>query len=165
MSLPQDTANLPTNGHARPASLSSNLTLFWRVFVPVFGTVFFTGMLIVLWVTADDDLYLPYSIWWPRAIISTIWLGWLVYVKTMLWPLLRLDADDAYLYATNYWVTVRYPWTDVARVEEIKKLGRRFAVLHLKAPGRFGQSLRFLPGSRYRQWMHENDKDHLLTEN
>jgi hypothetical protein len=163
--VPQDTANIPTNGHGRLASLSSNLTLFWRVFVPVFGTVFFTGLLVALWVTTDDDLYLSYPIWWPRVAVSAIWIGWLLYAKTMLWPLKRVDADDAHLYVTNYWVTVRYPWTDVERLDEVKKLGRRFALIQLKAAGRFGQSILFLPGSRYREWMQENKKEDLLGEN
>ncbi len=163
--VPQDTAQIPTNGHARPANLSSNMTLFWRVFLPVFGTVFFTGLLVALWVTTEEDLYLPYSVWWPRGIALALWLGWLYYVRAMLWPLKRIDADDAHLYVTNYWVTVRYPWTDVERLEEVKKVGRRFVLLHLKAPGRFGQVIRFLPGSRYQEWMQEHEKGHLLAEN
>ncbi|MBK9335368.1 MAG: hypothetical protein IPM98_01790 [Lewinellaceae bacterium] len=163
--IPQDTARIPTNGHSRPANLSSSMTLFWRVFLPVFGTVFFTGLLVALWVTTEEDLYLSYPIWWLRTIVLTIWLVWLFFARTTLWPLKRVDADDAHLYVTNYWLTVRYPWTDVERMDETKKMGRRIAQLHLKAPGRFGQVIKFLPGSRYREWMQEHEKGYLLGEN
>ncbi|MFN0014785.1 MAG: hypothetical protein ACKVU2_09585 [Saprospiraceae bacterium] len=161
----QDTANIPTNGHTRPANLSSNMTLFWRVFLPVFGSVFFTGLMFALWITTEEDLYLPYSVWWPRAIVMAIWAVWLLFVYIMLCPLKRIDADDAYLYVTNYWVTVRYPWTDVERFEDVKKMGRRFVLLRLKAPGRFGQVIRFMPGSRFEEWMEENGKKVFVAEN
>ncbi|MEQ1744083.1 MAG: hypothetical protein ABMA02_01545 [Saprospiraceae bacterium] len=163
--IPQNTAKIVTNGHTRPTNLSSNMTLFWRVFLPVFGTVFFTGLMVALWVTTEENLDLPYSVWWPRAIVLVILASWLLFVYNMLWPLKRIDADDAYLYVTNYWVTVRYPWTDVERFEAVKKMGRRFVLFHLKARGRFGQVIRFMPGSRYQEWMNEHEKGHSLAEN
>ena len=164
-SIPQDTAKIPTNGHSRPANLSSNLTLFWRVFLPVFGTVFLSGMLLAFWLINPNDLYLPYSIWWPRAVIGVLWLAWLLFVWRTLWPLKRVDADDGHLYITNYWLTVRYPWTDVEQLTEKKWFWRNQVVLRLKAPGRFGQDLYFLPGSAYHQWMEEHDKNDLLVAN
>lgn len=87
------------------------------------------------------------------------------FVWQNLWPLKRVDADDAHIFVTNYWTTVRYPWTDVEKMEEIKKTGRRVVVLQLRAPGRFGQQLMFLPGSHYRQWMQEHEKEYLLLAN
>ncbi|MBK6930609.1 MAG: hypothetical protein IPH12_06935 [Saprospirales bacterium] len=163
--LAPDTTALSTNGHARPANLSSNLTLFWRVFLPVFGTVFFTGLLLAFWLTDPEDLYLPYSVWYPRGITGAIWVAWLLAVRQMLWPLKRVDADDAHVFITNYWVTVRYPWTDIAHLQEIKRNGRRLVELQLKAPGRFGQTILFLPGSHYREWMQEHAKTGLLLAN
>ena len=163
--ISQDTAQLPSNGHSRLASLSSNMTLAWRVFLPVFGTVFFTGLVVALWVTTEEDLYLSYPIWWPRLAVVAIWLGWLLYAYKSLWPLKRIDADDTHLYVTNYWLTVRYPWTDVERMEEVKRMGRRTVLLHLKASGRFGRIIQFLPGSRYREWLEEHAKGALFGEN
>jgi hypothetical protein len=146
----------------RPVNLSSNLTLVWRVFLPVFGTVFFTGLLLAFWLIDEDDLYLNYTIWWPRLIILAIWLGWLFFVKTRLWLLKRIDADPEHLFVTNYWTTVRYPWADVEQLEITPKWRYRLAELRLKAPGRFGQTLVFLPGSGFENWMTENGKARLL---
>lgn len=163
--LSADTSGLPGNGQAKPAQLSSNTTLLWRIFLPVFGTVFLTGLLLAFWLTDEDDLYLPYPVIWPRSILLVLWLGWFWYVRRTLWPLKRLDATDTHLFVTNYWTTVRYPWTDVDGISD-SKLGRRKVVaLHLKAPGRFGQEILFIPGTHYRTWMEEHDKQHLLVAN
>jgi len=118
--------------------------------------------LFAFWLIDADDLYLPYSIWWPRSIILAIWLGWLYFVKNRLWFLKRIDADPDYLFVTNYWTTVRYPWTDVAQLQEVPKWRYRLMQLQLKAPGRFGQVITFLPGSNFQNWMEENGKAGLI---
>ncbi len=154
-SVPPDTSKLPSNGNPKTAVLSSNATLFWRVFTPVFGTVFFTGLLLVFWLTDEEDLYLPSSVWLPRFILLAVWAGWVFFVWRTLWRLKRVDVDDTHLYVTNYWSTVRYPWQDVERWEEKRRLGRRVVNFWLKAPGRFGQVISFLPGSYFDEWKKE----------
>jgi len=154
-----DTASLSKNGHTKTTVLSSSTTLFWRVFVPIFVTVFFVGLLLAFWLTDEEELYLPISIQWPRIAMLLVWLGWLLFVRRTLWRLKRVDADDLHLYVTDYWTTVRYPWQDVARTEEKKRLGRRVVNFWLKAPGRFGQVISFLPGSTYDDWMKENGQE------
>lgn len=154
-SVPADTSKLPSNGHPKVSVLSSNATLFWRIFVPVFGTVFFTGLVLVFWLTEEEELYLPSSIWWYRAAFLSIWILWVLFIRRTLWRLKRVDIDDTHLYVTNYWSTVRYPWQDVEGMSETKRLGRRIVHFHLKAPGRFGQVISFLPGSSFDSWKKE----------
>jgi len=154
--LPPNTANLPKNGRAKAIPLSSNTTLFWRVFLPVFGTVLMTVFVGAFLLTDAEEWYLPFSVWWLRGLIILLWASWLYFVWRILWRLLRVDGDDIYLYVTNYWTTVRYPWTDIARVEAQKRWGRRVVHLHLRAAGRFGQRISFLPGSAYAVWMQEH---------
>lgn len=158
-----DTTGLPPNGHSRAAQLSSNTTLLWRVFLPVFGTVFFTGLLLAFMLVDEEELYLMFPILWVRIAVFSLWIGWLFFIRNALWPLKRVDADDAHVFVTNYWTTVRYPWTDVDQLEEKKFWGRRAIALRLKAPGRFGQEILFLPGSHYQEWMEANKKQHLST--
>lgn len=163
--IAHDTARIPSNGHSRPATLSSNATLFWRVFLPVFGTVFLTGLLLAFWLTPEDELYLPFPLLWLRIALTLVWGGWLLYVRRALWPLKRIDADDAHIYVTNYWTTIRYPWADVAQMSEAKNFGHKLVRMQLKAPGRFGQTIAFLPGSHYREWLEEHEKRYLLLAN
>ncbi len=154
--FPPDTANLPKNGRAKAIALSSNTTLFWRVFLPIFGTVLATVFAGAFLLTDEEELYLSISILWIRVLVVLLWLSWLYFVWRILWRLLRVDADGTHLYVTNYWTTVRYPWTEVERVEPQQRWGRRVVHLHLRAPGRFGQRISFLPGSAYAVWMQEH---------
>lgn len=133
--------------------LSSNATLFWRVFVPAFGTVFMTGLLLGHWLTDAEDLYIAAtSFLTMRILVTLLWAGWLVFVWRTLWRLKRIDGDEFHFYVTNYWKTLRYPWTDLERYEEKKRLGRRVVNFYLKSPGSFGQKLSFLPGSDFEGW-------------
>jgi hypothetical protein len=153
--LPPDTTTLPKNGHPKTAMLSTGSTLFWRVFVPVFGTVFIGGFLLAFWLADEEELYLPFSMLWPRLLLLAAMIGWLWFLQRSFWRLKRVDADDTHIYVTNYWTTVRYPWTEVLRIEEKKRLNRRVVNFWLRAPGRFGQVISFLPGSFFDEWMAE----------
>ena len=151
--LPPDTTALSKNGHPKTVMLSTNTTLFWRIFVPVFGTVFMGGFLVAFLLVDGDDLDLPIHIMWPRLLLFVIFVAWLLMVYRTLWRLKRLDADDMHIYVSDYWTTVRYPWTDVESIEEKRRLGRRIVNFVLRAPGRFGQVISFLPGSTFDEWM------------
>jgi hypothetical protein len=154
-----DTAHLPQNGHSRLTILSSNKTLVWRVFVPVFGTVFLTVLSLAYILTTDDDSYTPFvPAPWAKVLVALLWLGWLYFVYRALWRLHRVDADDTHFYVTNYWTTARYSWDSVASLEEKRRLGRRVVNIHLRAAGRFGKKISFLPGSTYDEWMAQNGK-------
>jgi hypothetical protein len=153
-----DTTALPQNGHSQSVVLSSNTTLFWRVFVPVFGTVFFGGLTLAFWLIPAEDLYLSFSALWARLALTALWLGWLWGVYRTIWRLKRVDADDTHFFVTNYWTTVRYPWQDVAQIEEQKRAGRRIVHFWLKSPGRFGPKISFLPGTYFDEWWRERGK-------
>ena len=148
-----DTSELSSNGAARPTPLSTTGTLFWRIFVPVFSTVLLTGFLAAFVLIPEEELYLSFPAVWARLVIAAIWLLWIFFMYRTLWRLHRIDADGAYVYVTNYWTVARYPWNDVEKFTESRHLGRRIAHLHLRAPGRFGQKISFLPSSNFNTWM------------
>lgn len=154
--IPTDTANLPKNGHSRQIVLSSNLTLFWRIFVPFFGTVFLSGLMLAFLCIDESDLYLPVPVLWARVAVVVLWLSWLLVISRTIWRLKRVDADDTHIYVTNYWTAVRYPWQDIERYEEKKRLGRCVINFKLRAPGRFGDVISFLPGSSFEDWKKRN---------
>jgi len=154
-----DTANLPKNGHTHPAILSSNFTLFWRVFVPIFGTVFLTVLVLACLLTDENSVYVPLlPPIWAKVLIGLLWLGWLLLVRRTVWRLHRVDADDTHLFITNYWTTVRYPWEAVTQLEEKRRAGRRIVQIHLRIAGRFGDKIAFLPGTYYDEWIRAHGK-------
>ena len=136
--------------------LSTNSTLYWRVFVPIFGTVFLGGLLLSFVLIPEEDLYLPFPLLWGQLFLLVLWLGWLFLVRSTLWRLKRVDASTTHFFVTNYWTTVRYPWGDLEKTEEKRRLGKRIINLHLRAPGRFGQIISFLPDNRFEEWKKEN---------
>jgi len=156
--LPPDTATLPTNGRAKAINLSSNTTLFWRVFMPIFGTVVMGTFTVALLLTNVEDMGLPFPALWAQLAVILLCLGWFYFVWRVLRRLKRVDADATHLYVTNYWTSVRYPWTEVERSELQRRWGRRIVHFYLRAPGRFGQRISFLPGSSYATWAKEFEK-------
>lgn len=147
-----------SSDHDSPESLhtvclSSNATLFYRVFVPIFGTVFLLGFTLALLLIPGEDLYLPVSVWWFRLAFIIILGSWIYFVWRTVWRLKRADANEQHLYITNYWQTVRYPWADVEQITESKRMGRRLVHFHLKAPGRFGQTISILAASHFDELM------------
>ncbi|MEY3241000.1 MAG: hypothetical protein RIR11_2438 [Bacteroidota bacterium] len=146
----------------RTTPLSSTATLFWRLFVPVFSTVLLTVAALVFWLTPEDDLYLSYPALWARLGITAVLAGWIYFMYNTLTRLRRVDADDTHLYVTDYWKTARYPWSEVEKKTESKRLGRRIASFHLKGAGIFGSKISFLPAKHFSQWMSEKDR---LTHN
>ena len=148
-----DTSALPSNGAARQTPLSSTATLFWKIFVPVFSTVIVTGFLLAMLLIPEEELYLPFPALWARLTIFVIWASWIWLMYRTLWRLYRIDADPAHVFVTNYWTTVRYPWSDIEKWTESRHLGRRIAHFHLRSPGRFGQKISFLPASHFNEFM------------
>lgn len=133
--------------------LSSNATLFYRVFIPIFGTVFLSGLTLAMMLIPGEDLYLPFPVLYARLGAITILAGWIYLIRSTIWRLKRADASEEHLYISNYWHTVRYPWNDVENITESKRIGRRLVHFHLKAPGRFGQTVTILAASHYDELM------------
>ena len=83
----------PTATATATECLSSGSTLFWRVFIPIFGTVFLSGLLLTFFLIPGEDLYLPFPILWGRVFITSMWVGWLLLVRFTLWRLQRVDGS------------------------------------------------------------------------
>jgi|GEM_PF-1802153 len=138
-----------TGALSRTSLLSSNYTLFWRVFFPIFSTVFLFGLMVAFYLTEENDMLFPLvPVLWARIGIVVVMLLWMFLLYRTLWRLKRVDADTQHVYVTNYWHTVRYPWTDVNHLELKNRVGRHVWQIVLKAPGRFGQTIYFFPSAQ-----------------
>lgn len=154
--LPENQATITEEATDKTECLSASATLFWRIFVPIFGTVFLTGLLLTFWLIPGEELYLPFPVLWGRLFVLALWVLWLVWVRSTLWKLKRIDANSTHLFVTNYWLTARYPWSEVESITESRRLGRRISTIKLRAAGRFGQKISFLPSDRLEVWLEES---------
>ena len=150
--LDNDTAG-PTPEPQRTECLSSNFSLYWRIFIPIFGTVIFSGLLLALILIPEENLYLSFPALWARMGALILLAAWLYWVKNTIWRLKRVDANETHFFVTNYWQTVRYPLADVAEIAETRRMGRRLVHFKLLSPGRFGQVISILPASHYNEVM------------
>lgn len=160
---PAETTDNPSQ--IRVTALSSNSTLFWRIFIPVFGTVLLSGLFLGIFLSEEGaDRHPLVPLWVVRIVMVLVMALWFWSVKRYFLSLKRIDADDQYLFVTNYWTTVRYPWFDVERIDMTKQLGSPLSLLMLKAPGRFGQAIPFKPASHFQSWMEEQGKAALIVQ-
>lgn len=128
--------------------LSSNATLFLKIFLPVFWTTIMTGITLVAWF-AEAHYFggLPLeSFRW--ATLFTLVVGALSF-WLLLWPLKRVESDGEKVYISNYFRTAFYEWErDVEHVSETRILLLRIVTIELNGIGSFGRRMRFLPSRK-----------------
>lgn len=123
--------------------VSSNMTFLLRVMVPTIWTTFF-GLFAIAFFVADPEqlplLYNPVIKWSFLA----AYLLFLVFLRFTIMRLLRVEYDDEYVYATNYFKTVRYPWSSVETIKSYNLGFTQLISVHLKEKGKFGRKIRYL---------------------
>ncbi len=127
--------------------LSSNATLFFKIFLPVFWTTIMVGINVVAWFASENNSESAQLQSLRYGLLFTLVMGaagfWLLF-----WPLKRVETDGKDVYVSNYFRTAHYSWEhDVAGIEESNFLGFRLCWLELNGVGSFGRRMRFL-GSR-----------------
>lgn len=65
-----------------------------------------------------------------------------------LLSLKRVEADEHFAYATNYFKTYRYPWHNIDRIDESSFLFFKTANIKLKETGKFGSNIRFVASKK-----------------
>lgn len=128
--------------------LSSNATLFLKIFLPVFWTTILTGLTLVAWFGEESKFGgLPMaSFRW--ATLFTLIMGVAVFL-VLLWPLKRVETDGENVYISNYFRTAFYNWErDVESYHEFRLVFLKVAVIELNGIGSFGRKIRFVPSRK-----------------
>jgi hypothetical protein len=123
--------------------ISSNSTLFLKIFFPTFWVVFFGIFTIaVLMAKAPHFGGIP-AVTFKMGLALFFAAGLAVLYFTLL-KLMRVELDELYVYASNYFKTYRYPYSNVEKITE-RNFGLFHLVrIHLKTPGKFGTKITFL---------------------
>ena len=124
--------------------ISSNLTLFFKIFIPTFWIVFFGAVLAAAILTPYEHVAQirrgPFQI-----SVLLFFLSGVVMLYFTLMQLKRVEMDSRFIYATNYFKTYRYPYHNIERIEVNRFLFFNSAVVHLQQGGRFGSQILFIP--------------------
>lgn len=133
--------------------LSSNMTLFFKFFVPVFWIVFFGAFTIATFVY-QHEFYGKIPGQALRIGALAFFLSGLVMFYFTLMQLKRVEGDASHLMVTDYFKTYRYPLDSIAKITESKFLFLRLSTIHLKEKGSFGVKMPFISSSsQYEEYM------------
>ena len=138
------------------AQVSTNLTLFYRLFLPIFFGVFLGALVVFLWLHPQAYYgnlrgdYLRYG--------ATLAFVVLVIVTLFtVWRLRRVEMNREWVYVTDFFSQARYPWAGVAQVRETSLGIFSLVRVDLQQAGSFGKTLTFLASvSRWRMFKEEH---------
>lgn len=146
--------------------VSTNLTLFFKFFIPVFWIVFFGAFTITAF-AYKSEYYgdIPGGPFRIGAVF--FFVSGVVLLLFTLMRLKRVEMDDHFVYATNYFKNFRYPYHNIEKIEESKFLFLTNVIIHLKTPGSFGKQIRFIASNvHYRSFweQHPELREQLVVE-
>ncbi len=129
--------------------VSSSMTLAVKYILPAM-LVGLTLPLVIFLFTGDSA---NYSGTIPLFVVRLMMLSFLVSIVfvwyTTLNRLMRVELDDEFVYASNYFQTLRYTYDSVENIEEWGILLFSFTTINLKAEGLFGKKIRFWTSSNW----------------
>lgn len=136
--------------------VSSNLTLFFKFFVPIFWAVLFGAITIAVWF-GSSKYFGGVSLNSFRLGVTFFYLtGLALFVFTLL-PLKRVEMDEHFAYVTNYFKASRYPWHNVEAIYVSRFFLLSMVTLELRERGQFGKRIRFIGSQRlFRDFMEEH---------
>ncbi|MBK7095823.1 MAG: hypothetical protein IPH57_12510 [Saprospiraceae bacterium] len=124
--------------------LSSNWTLFLKIFLPVFWISFFGGFIIAAFVTNSIEAPQFTSGKFKLQSIIFVLSGVLFFIFTFF-RLKRVDGDEGFVYISNYFRTFRYPVDAIEEIIIYDHIIVKAAHIKFKGTTSFGSRIIFLP--------------------
>lgn len=140
-------------------NVSSQLTLFFKVFVPTIWISFFCtigGFLLLSEAGQSNNFSMAFGPAVFGAIVICFLLFGIGLLYFFLMRLKRVEIDHNFLYATNYVKHYRYPFHNIEYLEVKRFLLWRPTRVVLKAPGKFGKRFTFLANNQLKAYLENN---------
>ena len=139
----------------RPINLSSTLTIFLKIFFPIFWLMFF-GLALMAFLFSKESYVGGMPILWFRLLMFSFVLTGALVMYFSIMRLQRVEIDKEFFYITNYKKTARYPFHNIEKIEETSYFLFKVFHLYFREPGIFGKKLIFLAsGNRLNQALHQ----------
>lgn len=124
-------------------NLSSNWTLFLKIFFPILWGVFFGLITLTFWVSDRPSVgAMPINSF--RLLMSSFFFTGMAVLYFSFIQLKRVEVDEHFLYVTNYKDTARYPFHNIEKVEEANYFLFKIYRVFFKEKGIFGKKVVFL---------------------
>lgn len=121
--------------------ISSNWTLFLKIFLPTFWFVFYGAVVIAIFVMPSNQMNLSMAM---KYGILIFYVSGSIVIYFSLLELKRVEYDQDFLYVTNYFKTVRVPWHNVEKMKERNFLLVKVGVFRFKNAITFGKQIVFV---------------------
>src|SRR5699024_11084842 len=122
--------------------ISSNSTLFWKIFLPTFWFTFYGVFTIALWTYKgpEQGLFLNKEFLLGLTIFYAVG-SFLIYFTVL--HVKRVEYKEEYLYVTNYFRTIKIPFDLIRYIDKTSYtiFRRRKVYLYKETP--FGKSFTF----------------------
>ena len=128
--------------------ISSNLTLFFRIFVPTFWTVFYGLFTFVMLFSQDSTLNVFQSDWLKYSNLL-FYLSTLLIMYLTIFRLKRVEMSRDGVFVTNYFKTVKYTYDSIDSLGYKDYCFFKVGFIRLKDKGIFGSTILFLLKKKY----------------
>jgi len=123
--------------------LSSNLTLFFKIFLPVSWCSFFGLFGVVIFILdTNNEPFLTSSMF--RSIYVGFFLLFMALIYFTIFQLKRVETSEGYIYTTNYFKTIRFPIENIKKISVMNLGIIKIARMHLYNKGLFGSKIPFI---------------------
>lgn len=125
-----------------PRHVSSSSTLFLKIVFPLFWIIFFTTFTLAVWFSGETNFGIPIDK--LRMGMPIFLLCGILFLYFTVIQLKRVEMDELYLYATNYFKTYRYPYHNIEKFVETDYGLFKVIRVYFKTKGKFGKRISFL---------------------
>ncbi len=120
--------------------LSSNLSLFFKIFIPTFWTVFF-GALTIAIIVSEGRSILPFDHSTEIIVVLSFFIVFFALQYFTIMRLKRIEIDKENLFVSNYFNTYRYSISDIKNVKKIELGLFKLLRIEFKDKTRFGHKI------------------------
>jgi len=141
--------------------LSSNWTLVLKLFFPVFWLSFLGGFVAAAFISNNIEFPQITGLKFRIEILSIFITGIIFFILTFF-RLKRVDAENEFIYVTNYFKTFRYHVEDISEIKIYNHIILKSAHLKFTSRSSFGKKIIFIPNSEELKEFCESNKINLI---
>jgi len=123
--------------------LSSNLTLFLKLTIPVAWISFFGLFGLVIFIVDTTDKPLLASSFFRYGYVGFFFI-FLALIYFTIYQLKRVEHEDGFIFATDYFKTIKFPIDNIERISTMNLGLFRVVWFHLRTKGFFGKRIPFI---------------------